>query len=86
MVPGVPFLYGAFQEADLKELVPLVALVAQMWMRAHPGFLSPCSSSAVSSGGGPCHGCSVLYHTSHGAARRSLAFLEPPRSSSNSRP
>ena len=50
MVPGVPFLYGAFQEADLKEFVPLVALVAQMWMRAHPGFLSPCSSSAVSSG------------------------------------
>ena len=41
MVPGFPFLYRAFQEADLKELVPLVALAAQMWMRAHPGFLSP---------------------------------------------
>ena len=30
MVPGFPFLYRAFQEADLKELVPLVALAAQM--------------------------------------------------------
>ena len=50
MVPGVPFVYGSCQEADLQELEPLVALAAQMWIRANPGFLSPCSSSAVSSG------------------------------------
>ena len=50
MVPGVPFVYGSCQEADLQELEPLVALVAQMWIRANPCFLSPCSSSEVSSG------------------------------------
>ena len=49
-VPGVALVYGAGKEADLKELEPLVALAAQMWIRANPGFLSSCSSSAVSSG------------------------------------
>ena len=49
-VPGVALVYGVGKEADLKELEPLVALAAQMWIRANPGFLSPCSSSAVSSG------------------------------------
>lgn len=51
MVPGVPLLYGACEQADLKEPVPLVAVAAQMWIRVNPGFLSPCSSYAVSSGG-----------------------------------
>ena len=49
MVPGVLLVYGSCQEADLQEREPLVALAAQMWIRANPGFLSPCSSSAVSS-------------------------------------
>ena len=49
-VPGVLLVYGSCQEADLQELEPLVALAAQMWIRANPGFLSPCSSSEVSSG------------------------------------
>ena len=50
MVPGVPFIFRTGEKADLKELEPLVALAAQMWIRANPGFLSPCSSSEVSSG------------------------------------
>ena len=50
MVPGVPFVYGSCQEADLQEREPLLALAAQMWIRANPCFLSPCSSSEVSSG------------------------------------
>ena len=49
-VPGVLLVYGSCQEGDLKELEPPVALAAQMWIRANPGFLSPCSSSEVSSG------------------------------------
>ena len=49
-VSGVPLLYGSCQKADLQELEPLVALVAQMWIRANPCFLSPGSSSEVSSG------------------------------------
>ena len=50
MVPGVPLVYGSCQEADLQEREPLLALAAQMWIRANPCFLSPCSSSEVSSG------------------------------------
>ena len=49
-VPGVPLVNGAWEQADLKEPVPLVALAAQMWIQINAGFLSPCSSSAVSSG------------------------------------
>lgn len=49
-VPGVLLVYGSCQEADLQELEPLVALAAQMWIQANPGFLSPSSSSEVSSG------------------------------------
>ena len=40
-VPGVPLVYGACQEADLKERVPLMALAAQMWMQAHPPSSPP---------------------------------------------
>ena len=50
MVPGVLLVYGSCQEADLQEREPLLALAAQMWIRANPCFLSPCSSSEVSSG------------------------------------
>lgn len=85
MVPGVPLVYRVCEQAELKEPVPLVAVTAQMWIRANPGFLSPCSFSAVSSGGS-VPGCSVLYHTSPGAARRSLGLLELLRSRSISRP
>ena len=75
MVPGVSLLYREWDQADLKEPVPLVALAAQMWIHTNPGFLSPCSSSAVSSRGSMPRVFRLVSHIPRGSSQVSA----PPR-------